>query len=664
MSEFSLSKTFLKSQKNRVPNFGFNGLGELVYLRTYSRVKENGEKEEWWETCKRVVEWVYNTQKEHIERQRLGWDNKKAQASAQEMYERIFDMKFLPPGRGLWIAGTEVLKNKPVAAALNNCAFVSTDSLDKDCASPFAFLMDMSMLGVGVGFDTKGAGKVTIQEPRDSLETIVIDDSREGWVGALESLIKSYLLEGNGTIEFDYSQIRKYGEPIKGFGGVASGYEPLKELLDNIKSQFEGRAGELVTSEDIVNIMNRIGVCVVSGNVRRTAEIAIGDYRDKSYMKLKDYRYNAETGQYDGSRADRASYGWTSNNSIFAEVGMNYDEIGEQIAMNGEPGIAWLENMRDYSRMNGNPDYKDHRVVGVNPCVEQSLEDKELCCLVETFPTRCSGLDDYKRTLKFAYLYAKTVTLCNTHWEETNRVMLRNRRIGTSMSGVAQMIDSYGIDTLKQYCESGYDEIAKYDNIYSEWLCVPKSIKTTSVKPSGSVSLLAGVTPGVHFPENTTYIRRMRIAASSDMVQPLIDAGYTIEKDLNDQSGKTLVVEIPVKVEGVRKQDDVSMWEQLSIAAFMQKYWADNQVSATITFDPEKDSKDIAKALNYFQYQLKGISFLPKVEKGAYHQMPYESIDDETYNNMISKLKKIQWKEHSTEEAVGEKFCTNDSCSL
>ena len=85
MSEFSLSKAFLKSQKNRVPNFGFNGLGELVYLRTYSRVKENGEKEEWWETCKRVVEWVYNTQKEHIERNRLGWDSKKAQSSAQEM---------------------------------------------------------------------------------------------------------------------------------------------------------------------------------------------------------------------------------------------------------------------------------------------------------------------------------------------------------------------------------------------------------------------------------------------------------------------------------------------------------------------------------------------------------------------------------------------------
>ena len=368
MSEFSLSKTFLKSQKNKVPNFGFNGLGELVYLRTYSRVKENGEKEEWWETCKRVVEWVYNTQKEHIERQRLGWDNKKAQASAQEMYERIFDMKFLPPGRGLWIAGTDVLKTKPVAAALNNCGMTTTENIDVDPSNPFVFLMDMSMLGVGVGFDTKGAGKLTIQKPNDEVNLVVIEDSREGWVEALKLVIESYLVEGKNTVSLDYSQIRKYGEPIKGFGGVASGPDPLKTLIESIREQFNGRSGETITSEDIVDIMNKIGVCVVSGNVRRTAEIAIGSPFDKSYMKLKDYRYNASTGEYEGEMSHRAAYGWTSNNSIFAELGMNYEEIGEQIAMNGEPGLIWLDNIRNFSRMCESADYKDRRAVGTNPC--------------------------------------------------------------------------------------------------------------------------------------------------------------------------------------------------------------------------------------------------------------------------------------------------------
>jgi len=644
-----------------VPNFGFNGLGELVYLRTYSRIKENGEKEEWWETCKRVVEWVYNTQKEHIERNRLGWDSKKAQSSAQEMYERIFDMKFLPPGRGLWIAGTDVLKTKPVAAALNNCfgagtkfitdkgvvsmgdsacsvvnvltelgtyepasvqcfgeqlinrvtlkpfgfntnyeikydvtenhrwklsngtittalkegdilfpsaevsikpsdegflhgmiygdgtlhtyykqrqiirlcgaknkylkkienlngyisttspesyggdhvvtyvrydvnfkdlpnhessleylkgfidgwiaadgwdrssgnicldtqseddfiwlkenaaslgyyitgvsvdnrptnygersstlhritiskvpmkykvvdiergiskenvfcvvepktktftlaegvltgncAYTSTEKINIDPVSPFMFLMDMSMLGVGVGFDTKGAGKLTIQKPKDEVNSVVIEDSREGWVDALKFVLESYLIENKDTVILDYSHIRKYGEPIKGFGGVASGPDPLKTLIESIRDQFEGRSGQSITSEDIVDIMNKIGVCVVSGNVRRTAEIAIGSPFDKNYLKLKDYRYNTDTGTYEGDGSHRAAYGWTSNNSIFAELGMNYEEIGEQIAMNGEPGLIWLDNIRNFSRMDGAPDYKDWRAVGTNPCV-------------------------------------------------------------------------------------------------------------------------------------------------------------------------------------------------------------------------------------------------------------------------------------------------------
>ena len=90
----------------------------------------------------------------------------------------------------------------------------------------------------------------------------------------------------------------------------------------------------------------------------------------KNYLKLKDYRYNADTGTYEGDGSHRAAYGWTSNNSIFAELGMNYEEIGEQIAMNGEPGLIWLDNIRNFSRMNGAPDYKDWRAVGTNPCVK------------------------------------------------------------------------------------------------------------------------------------------------------------------------------------------------------------------------------------------------------------------------------------------------------
>lgn len=100
---FRLSESFLEKYKRKQPPFGFNVLGELVYLRTYSRIKEDGTNERWWETCRRVVEGTYNMQKRHIERYSLGWNPWKAQTSAQEMYDRMFNIKFLPPGRGLTI---------------------------------------------------------------------------------------------------------------------------------------------------------------------------------------------------------------------------------------------------------------------------------------------------------------------------------------------------------------------------------------------------------------------------------------------------------------------------------------------------------------------------------------------------------------------------------
>ena len=141
-------------------------------------------------------------------------------------------------------------------------------------------------------------------------------------------------------------------------------------------------------------------------------------------------------------------------------------------------------------------DDRDWRVSGGNPCLEQSLESFEMCCLVETFPARHESKEDYLDTLKYAFLYAKTVTLGSTHWSKTNQVMLRNRRIGCSMSGVAQFTAQHGLPGLLEWCEEGYDQVQKIDATLSEWLAIPESIKTTSVKPSGTVSLLAGSTPG------------------------------------------------------------------------------------------------------------------------------------------------------------------------
>ncbi|KNE68712.1 ribonucleoside-triphosphate reductase, adenosylcobalamin-dependent [Allomyces macrogynus ATCC 38327] len=668
---FKLTDAFLAKYANVPPPFGFDGLGELVYYRTYSRLKPNGENEQWYETVARVVNGTFNLQRQWIEHHHLGWDARKAQATAQRMYDRIFHMKFLPPGRGLWAMGSPITETRRLFAALNNCAFISTADMWETTSlpsEPFTFLMDASMLGVGVGFDTKGANhrKSTVHGPNPSkpTSTMVILDSREGWVDSVGALIDSYFDQKRGTVEFDYTLIRPAGLPIKGFGGLSSGSEPLRQLHDAIRGVLDAHRGKPLSVTGIVDIMNLIGKCVVAGNVRRTAEIAFGDANDAEYIDLKNYQVNPH----------RAEFGWTSNNSVFCQVGMNYKDVCERVRINGEPGFFWLDNARQFGRMNGVPDNKDWRASGGNPCLEQTLESHELCCLVETFPNNHKDFADFQETLKLAYLYAKTVTLAQTHWPKTNRVMLRNRRIGCGISGVAQFVSARGLEELRDWCERGYDVLQSTDKEVSDWLAIPRSIKTTTVKPSGTVSILAGATPGMHYPESRYCLRRVRLSRHSNLVQPLIDMGYTVEPAVGSEDS-TLVVEFPIDFgPSVRGLKDVSMWEQLNLAAFLQKHWSDNQVSCTVTFDPESEGPHLAHALQYYQYALKGVSFLPRMEMGAYPQMPYEAITKDQYDAAIATIQDVRAtlgksvvydagvKEEKDPEA--ERFCNNDTCAL
>lgn len=648
--KFQLEKNFIESYSKKAVNFGFNGLGEITYYRTYSRLKDNGENEKWHETVERVVNGIYSIQKKHILEQDLGWNENKAQKSAKEMYDRMFNFKFLPPGRGLWTIGTSII-DKGLGAAANNCGFVSTKDIDKDFAKPFCFMMDMSMLGVGVGFDVKGEGIFMPWKPEskeDEVFTYQIPDTREGWVESIELLLRSYQL-GDQEIQFDYSLIRKAGEPIKTFGGVSSGPAPLKKLHKQIRKLLDSKHEQYLSATDIADIMNMIGVCVVSGNVRRSAQIMFGDPTSQEYLDLKNYKVNPR----------REAFGWTSNNSVVCDEHTDYTEAAKRTAINGEPGYFWLENAQKYGRLVDPINWKDKRVVGCNPCAEQSLENYELCCLVETFPHNHDSLEDYLRTLKFAYLYAKTVTLLKTHNKDTNKVLLRNRRIGLSQTGIAQFLEKHTLEEYRQWCDEGYHTIQKYDEIYSNWLCIPKSVKTTSIKPSGTISLLAGATPGMHYPEDNFYIRRVRMAATSPLVKSCIEAGYHCEVDVYDES--SMVIEIPVKI-NCKTINQVSIWEQTALAVFIQKWWADNQVSCTITFKPE-EAKEIPSILTYNQYNLKAISFLPKVEEGAYKQMPYEAISEEKYNSLIKNIKALDISNLS-QDSKPELYCDTDKCEV
>jgi hypothetical protein len=667
---FRLSDEFVNKYNNVPAPFGFqdagsNSLGEITFIRTYSRVKEDGTKERWHEVCRRVIEGMYSVQKNHAKDNRLPWNDNKAQKSAQEAFQRMFELKWTPPGRGLWAFGTPMTMEKRNSASLQNCAMVSTRDIDRnDPGALFAWVMDALMLGIGVGFDTLGQDKqMSIYAPTEPASIYEIPDTREGWVESVRLLINSFLRQNQPIQEFNYDLIRPLGAPIKGFGGVASGPAPLIDLHTRIRNVVGSRAGENLDSRAIVDIVNLIGTCVVSGNVRRSATLALGTPEDDGFINLKNPEVFPERNSYDPAKP---GWAWMSNNSIAAEVGTKYEDYVDLIADNGEPGFIWLGVARDYGRLADAPDYKDARIMGFNPCAEQPLESYELCTLVEVHLNRHDSKEDFLKTLKFAYLYGKTVTLMPTHWPTTNGIMQRNRRIGTSLTGIASFADENGLPTTREWMDEGYHKIRYYDHKYSEWLCVRESVRVTTVKPSGSVSLLSGATPGVHWgPGGEFYLRAIRFGDTDPMLHLFKAAGYKVEPDL--VSANTQVVYFPVASGHKRAEKQVSLFEKIGLAATAQKYWSDNGVSVTLSFDKETEKKFVAPALNMYEGQLKAVSFLPMGDK-VYPQQPYSEITREEYNAYVGKIGKIDWSAiydgHDNLDAESEKYCSTDACEI
>lgn len=706
VEKFKLSKKFLEDYEGKQPNWGFGALSYFLYKRSYARTKEDGNQEEYWETLKRVVEGCYYIQKRHCVEHRLTWDNRKAQKSAQTMFKKMWEFKFTPPGRGLWLMGVWEVLDK-TAAGLYNCLFRSTITIDKEFGEPFAWTCEMLMCGSGVGYDTKGAGKVLVTKPTGTPIVYIIPDSREGWAEAVRLLINSYDgAKGRRPLVFDYSQLRPAGAIIKTFGGTASGPEPLEEGLENIRALLDNRDGELITSVDIVDIFDFMAKFVVAGNTRRSALLALGDPNDLEFNTCKD------PSQYGFELSDRR---WASNHSIDFSNEIVTDSLIKGIQANGEPAPINLDKIRHYGRLcdpyqKEGDQYYDGLVMGVNPCAEISLEDGEPCNVPETYPANHDSVEEYLDTLKYAFLYAKSVTLLPTHSELTNAVLMRNRRIGVSQTGIQQALNKFGTKTyFRDFCDKGYQELRRLDRMYSRWLGIPTSIKITSVKPSGSVSLLTGSTPGMHWAHSKHYLRTVRVACNSPLFAALEKAGYRIELDLTNLSklnkikrelgtdelqldklnysdstevvydwftdltelerkglirlGATTVVYFPIEESNFTKsKKDVSIWEQLLVCKELQYWWADNSVSNTITLR-EEDKQDLKSALELFAPHIKTLSFLP-LDTHTYLQAPYTTCTEEEYTEYASQLKNLDFTNITEENILGSKYCDNDTCMI
>lgn len=348
--------------------FGFEGFGEFIFYRTYSRMIKD-QQETFHDTVLRVINGVMSIRKTHYVRNCIEWDETYWQDYATRMCITMIKMHWLPPGRGLWAMGTDYVAKRG-AMALYNCAYTSIISLPDD----IEWIMDLLMNGVGVGFAPIRNDSLELYEPDPEDERLyVIPDSREGWCESIKLLLQSYADLNQPTMSFDYARIRPEGKPIAGFGGTASGPVPLRKLHGLIKGfcerymQWSNSPYGQETCYDSVrlktDLANAVGVCVIAGNVRRSAEIALGDIHDQTFMDLKDYDINP----------DRKGHGYMSNNSALLKDPADFEMLGEiakRVVEKGEPGVVNLLNFPfGRMRLGKRDEVQFDKADGLNPCI-------------------------------------------------------------------------------------------------------------------------------------------------------------------------------------------------------------------------------------------------------------------------------------------------------
>jgi hypothetical protein len=633
-----LSEEFLNKYKNKQPIWGYNGLGYVVYKRTYSREKANGSSEEWLDTVSRCVNGA----------QDIGADYTKEEA--EKLFDYIFNLKCSFAGRMLWMLGTEYIK-KWGGNALCNC-FFSTITEPED----FCFIFENLMMGGGVGYSVrredihelprvKEGVKITHQCTKDA--DFIVPDSREGWVALLRRLLKSYFVTGR-TFTYSTILIRGYGEKICGLGGTASGPAILVEGITNICKIFESREGKKLRSIDVLDICNIIASIVISGNLRRSASIAIGDPDDYLFLRAKRW----DLGNIPNWRS-------LSNNTIYADDFTHIqNDIWEGYHGNGEPyGLFNLPLAKKYGRLG--EIIKDD-IVGENPCGEISLPSGGVCCLSELFLNNISSKEELIECAKLLYKTQKAVCSLKYLHEKTNKVVHKDYRIGISVTGVCQSISK--LDWLDE-C---YKEIRKFDKEWSKKKGLPESIKLTTCKPSGTISLLSGSTPGVHPAFSKYYIRRIRMSSNDKLIEQCKKLGYKVEyvKQFDGTNDlRTMIVEFPCFAgDGSIAAKDMPAINQLELIKKMQTIWVDLSVSCTVYFKKE-ELPEIKKWLkDNYTNSIKSVSFLLHKESG-FIQQPYEEITEEKYLELIKNVKSL------TNLTIGEgeleSFeCTSGSCPI
>ena len=624
----------------------WSSVGYLTYKRTYSRKINETQTEEFEDTVNRVVNAAKN---------QLNCGFTEDEESRLRKY--LLELKGSVAGRFLWQLGTETV-DKLGLASLQNCAFTVVDNPVR----PFTWAFDMLMLGSGVGYNIQRNNVNKIPEVKKDFKAperldnadadFIVPDSREGWVKLLAKTLKAaFLSEDKHTFTYSTQLVRGKGSPIKGFGGVASGPEDLCWGIAKISEILEKRAGRKLRPIDCLDIMNIIGSVVVAGNVRRSAQIAIGDPDDVEFLLAKRW----DLGNIPNWRA-------MSNNSVVCnDIRDLHEFFWDGYEGKGEPyGLINLNLSRKVGQL-GDTMYPDPKVQGYNPCAEQSLASFETCCLAEVYLPNIDSYAEFLDVCKLLYRVNKHSLSLPCHNKETEKIVHENMRMGIGITGLLQSTEEQ-----KSWLKKAYYELRLFDAFYSKQKGFNESIKLTTSKPSGTLSLLPGVTPGCHPAYARFLIRRIRIAADHPLVTTCRNHGYPVEFQKNfdgTDDHSTVVVSFPFRYpDHAVLASEMTAIQQLETVKWVQENWSDNSVSCTVYYRKEELPAIKEYLAKNYKKCHKSLSFLLHSDHG-FAQAPLEEITEEQYNEMVASTKLIT-KVDEVIDFEGDMECAGGVCPV
>lgn len=615
----------------------WDNLSTVVYKRTYAR-QDHGKLEDWDDTVERAI--AGNVRNHQVPEKEIN-----------QLRDIMLKRKGTPAGRGLWFSGAPAHEELG-GAALCNCWFVTADDWKN-----FVLAQDLLMLGGGIGMSVEHRFTSKLPEVKSGVviyhkatkdADFIVPDSREGWCQLLYKVLEAFFVTGKG---FSYSTvcIRGKDAPIRGFGGKASGPIPLVEFIQKICGVLVARQDKHVRPVDAMDILCCTGEMVVSGNVRRSAIIIMGDCWDREYLTAK--RWDLKTIPTERSCAN-LSVVCNDIEDLHPSFWKTYEH--------GEPfGIVNRKNIRKFGRM-GEP-LKD-TAMGVNPCAEATLEDGEPCNLQETYLPRIESTKEFGEVVRLLHRYGKRVCAEKYHDPKINEVIKRNARVGTGITGclASPLFNPESLDYA-------YGVIQKENPISSKEYGLPLSIRTTVVKPSGTNSLLGGIWfPGIHPAYARWMIRRVRFAASDKLIPHLKAAGHHMEPVVRFDGSfdhNTLVVDFYLHApEGTPTAADFDTWKQLDALLMAQKHWADQAVSVTVYYKKE-EIPQIKEWLRENLKNLKTISFLCHQDHG-FDQAPYEEITEKEFIKQTSKLNPIDLSSLDEVGLIDGLECEGGSCPV